>query len=100
MIRMRNAVTGGLIMLQLEACHYRPQRSCGKVMFLHLSVILFTGGGGVCQIPSRRHPPPGQTHPWADTLPGQTPIQQTATAADGMHPTGMHSCFMFVLQLN
>ena len=23
---------------------YRPQRSCGKVMFLHLSVILFTGG--------------------------------------------------------
>ena len=24
--------------------HYRPQRSCGKVMFLHLSVILFTGG--------------------------------------------------------
>ena len=25
---------------------YRPQRSCGKVMFLHLSVFLFTGGGG------------------------------------------------------
>ena len=24
---------------------YRPQRSCGKVMFLHLSVILFTGSG-------------------------------------------------------
>ena len=24
---------------------YRPQRSCGKVMFLHLSVILFTEGG-------------------------------------------------------
>ena len=24
---------------------YRPQRSCGKVMVLHLSVILFTGGG-------------------------------------------------------
>ena len=33
---------------------YRPQRSCGKVMFLHLSVILFTGAGvsvqgGLCQ---------------------------------------------------
>ena len=30
--------------------YYRLQRSCGKVMFLHLSVILFTGGslsGGV-----------------------------------------------------
>ena len=23
----------------------------------------------------------------------QTPPQQTATAADGTHPTGMHSCF-------
>ena len=23
---------------------YRPQRSCGKVMFLHLSVILFPSG--------------------------------------------------------
>ena len=27
-----------------NAC-YRPQRSWGKVMFLHVSVILFTGGG-------------------------------------------------------
>ena len=26
---------------------YRPQRSWGKVMFLHASVILFTGGGGI-----------------------------------------------------
>ena len=26
---------------------YRPQRSWGKVMFLHVSVILFTGGGGI-----------------------------------------------------
>ena len=24
---------------------YRPQRSCGKVMFLHVSVILSTGMG-------------------------------------------------------
>ena len=24
------------------------KRSCGKLMFLHLSVILFTGGGGLC----------------------------------------------------
>ena len=24
---------------------YRPERSCGKVMFLHVSVILFTGEG-------------------------------------------------------
>ena len=26
---------------------YRPQRSWGKVMFLHVSVILFGGGGGI-----------------------------------------------------
>ena len=30
---------------------YRPQRSCRKVMFLHLSVIVH-GGGGLC--PGRR----------------------------------------------
>ena len=29
--------------------YYRPQRSCGKVMFSQASVILFTGGGGVGQ---------------------------------------------------
>ena len=42
---------------------YRPQQSCGKVMFLHLSVILFTGGF-VCG-PLGGHPPPGQTTPSA-----------------------------------
>ena len=61
---------------------YRPQRSCGKVMFLHLSVILFTGGR-VWQTPPGQVPPP---------LP-----KETATAADGMHPTGMHSCYAFFL---
>ena len=28
--------------------YYRRKRSCGKVMCLHLSVILFTGVGGFC----------------------------------------------------
>ena len=45
---------------------YRPQRSCGQGNILHLSVILFTGGGGVClsacwdTTPGTRHtlPPP------------------------------------------
>ena len=27
-----------------DPLHYRPQRSCGKVMFSHTSVILFTEG--------------------------------------------------------
>ena len=32
--------------------------------------------------------------------PGQTPPpQQTATAVDGTHPTGMHSCFIVVVAL-
>ena len=48
-----------------------------------------------------RHPPSGSRYPWeqtlpipgADTSPEQTPPRDTATAADGTHPTGMHSCF-------
>ena len=51
--------------------------SCGKVMFLHLSVIL---GGCTPQVDH----PPGRHTPL---------LPETATAADGTHPTGMHSCF-------
>ena len=90
----------------------------GKVVFLHLSVILFAGR--VWQTP----PPQEDNSPWADTPPGkhpqhtpppradpprQTPLDRhptwadtpslgrhphpkTATEAGGMHPTGMHSC--------
>ena len=49
--------------------------------FLHLSVILFAGGGVY--------------NPWADTLPPPPPM---ATEAGSTLPTGMHSCFvdMFV----
>ena len=40
---------------------YRPQRNCGKVMFLHLSVILFTEGEWQTPLgadpPRSRHPP-------------------------------------------
>ena len=56
----------------------------GKVMFLHLSVILFTGGGGaVCPIScwdthpleqtSPRQTLPGHTSPWTDTPWADTP---------------------------
>ena len=45
-------------------------------MFSRASVILFTGAGGVWQTPP------------ADTRP-----PRMATAADGTHPTGMHSCY-------
>ena len=59
--------------------YYRPQRSCSKVMFLHLSVILSTGG--VCH-------PPRQTPPsWAETHRADTPRQ---THSLGRHPPGRH----------
>ena len=51
--------------------YYRPQRSWGKVMFLHLSVILSTGGSATHTPPLGRHlpgqnPPPSKQPPWAD----------------------------------
>ena len=79
-------------------------------MFLHLSVIL--SGGGQClphcmlgstPTPLGR-PPQVETPSWADT-PGsaywdtQCPVHagiDMATAADGTHPAGMHSCNDFV----
>ena len=52
---------------------YRPQRNRGKVMFLHLSVILFPGvevadtpPQGADTIPQSRHPPRGADPPAAD----------------------------------
>ena len=59
-----------------------------KVIFLHLSVILFTGGGmSETEPPRSRHPPRADT-PWvrhptrADTPPEQTPPEQTTPGAD------------------
>ena len=54
---------------------YRPQRGCGKVMFLHVSVILFTGGR---QVPVRetspdRAPPPDTAPLDRDSPLGQIP---------------------------
>ena len=88
-------------------------------MFLHLSVILFTGG--VCQCPLDRHhwadtqtplgTPPGHTHPLSRHLPAQCILEYTSllpiacwdtppTAkcigycqqAFGTHPAGMYFC--------
>ena len=51
-------------------------------MFLHVSVILFTGGW-----PADTAPPFRQA---------DTPSPRAATAANGTHPTGMHSCFALI----
>ena len=47
-----------------RVCNYRPQQSWGKVMFLHVSVILFTGEVGTAAgtFPGQVHPP-GQVDP-------------------------------------
>ena len=51
--------------------HYRPQPSCGKVMFLYLSLIL--SGGVYPSIHWGTDTPPGRHPSWADIPPGQTP---------------------------
>ena len=60
----------------------------GNIFYKCVSRIMSAGGGGAvsqhalgplwADIPLGRHP---------------CPPQQTATSADGTHPTGMHSCF-------
>ena len=58
-------------------------------MFLHVSDSHSVPVHAGIQQPRADTSPP----PWADTPLLPHPPQQTATAADGMHPTGMHSCF-------
>ena len=70
--------------------YYRPQRSCGKVMFSQASVILFTGGACIPACtgqtpPGQTPPPPCPVHSWIHTHPCQVhagihprrPLQRT-----------------------
>ena len=94
--------------------YYRPQRSCEGYVFT--GVCLSTGGvvsqhalhqvsrGVVSQhawMPCRGgawprgclfRGVPGLGGAWSRGGGGDTPRQQTATVADGTHPTGMYSC--------
>ena len=83
-----NVIQGGVSTSSQFACihsmfahyFYRPQTKFAKVMFLHLSVILFTGGGlsalvhaGIHanppeQTPPEQTPPRKQTHPPAQCM--------------------------------
>ena len=93
-----------------------------KVMFLQASVCP-RGGGGVClsacwdttlpeQTPPRadtpqradtppqeQTPPPKSRPPKSRHPPRSRPPRDTATAADGTHPTGMHSCFLCIKRI-
>ena len=75
---------------------YHLQRSCSKVMFLHLSVshsvnrVVSASVHAGIHSPGLVHPP-GQVPPGRDIPTGQV-HPSTVTAADGTHPTGMLSC--------
>ena len=104
---------------QCTASYYHPQRSCEGYVFTGVSVhrggtwsrgsawsggvpgprggYLVPGGGvlgpswGVC---SRGMPGPGGVCSWgvvSQHALRQPPPEETASAADGTHPTGMHS---------
>ena len=80
---------------------YRPQTKFAKVMFLHLSVILFTGGKYLGRCPPGRYTPLGRYTLRAGTPPGRyTPAHPRqcmlgyGQQAGGTHPTGMHSCLL------
>ena len=84
-------------------------------MFLQASVCPQGGRGCLPQCMVGYTPPPGADtprsrspradHPWEQTPPRadspleQTPPERRVIAADGTHPTGMHSCYIFVAYL-
>ena len=64
------------------------KRGCGKVMFSQACVKNSVHLGGGCPGPG-----PGGVCPRGVSRPRPGGVSaQTATAADGTHPTGMHSC--------
>ena len=75
------------------------KRSCGKVMFLHLSVSHSVHRGVYPSMHWGRHPLPGRHHPLCPVHAGIHPLPSACwdnppatTAADGTHPTRMHTC--------
>ena len=67
-------------------------RSCGKVVFLHMSVILSTGGVSAL-VHAGIHPPGRHPPPRADTPPGRHPLDRhpPRQTPPGRHPPGRHS---------
>ena len=100
---VETSIKGRGLHLLVNSYHYRPQTKFAKVMFLHLSVILITGGGGClpqCMLgsipqdkrqtsPDQRQTPLGPEAdppgPEADTLPW-TRGRHTPPWTRGRHP--------------
>ena len=83
------------IWIDINIHFYCPQRTCGKVMFLHLSVSHSVPRGLSATHPPGRHPPsrpPGQTSPLGIHLAVQCMLGY-GQKAGGMHPTRMNNCF-------
>ena len=73
---------------------YRPQPSYGKVMFLHLCVILFTGGS----LSRVRSLPRGCICPGGVSVRGEVSVRETPIQLymGSTHPIGMHFWFSFI----
>ena len=71
----------------------------GKVIFLYLFVILFSGGSALVHdgipppSPPRTRHPPDQVHPGPGTHPGAEHAGRYGQRAGGTYPTGMQSCW-------
>ena len=76
--------------LETNLLYYCPQTKLRKGnVFTPVCQSFCSRGGMSASVHAGIHPP-GQTFP-----PGRPPPpQQTATAAGGMHPTGMLSCYL------
>ena len=73
----------------------------GKVMFLHLYVILFMGGRYVSQHAMGQGVYPSMQWGRGCLPKGMSttpPPTETATETDGMHPTGIPSCCPKILE--
>ena len=89
-------------LLKGKTNYYRPQRSCEGSFYTCLSFFSREGGLPQCMLgytplweqtpPRSRHPPRAGTPRSRPPRDQAAPPQQTATAVDGTHPTGMHSC--------
>ena len=91
------SITNGLLLMSASAARaagpiviFTIRNEVVKVMFLHMSVILFTGG--VCRSTCWNNTPSPLEQAPPEQEPPPSPPSQMATVADGTHPTGMHYC--------
>ena len=83
------------IWIDINIHFYHPQRSCSKVMFLHLSVSHSVHRGLSATRPQADTPkadPLGRHPLWAYTPLAQCMLGYSQQAS-GTHPTGMQTCF-------